>query len=88
MKKLLTALCVTAAGLLATAHAAAFPCKTVILSGPYSTGTGAGWIVRLSAPRVLALWNVLAVSENNVGASGAIGTLAASKVASNGQLFR
>lgn len=87
MKKLLTALCVTTAGWLATAQAADFPSKTVTLLVPYSTGTGADLMARLLAPKLSALWNVPVVTENKVGASGAIGTEAASKAAPNGQTF-
>lgn len=87
MKKLLLTLCLSSLWLTTSAHAADFPSKTVTLLVPYSTGTGADLMARLLAPKLSALWNVPVITENKVGASGAIGTEAASKAAPNGQTF-
>lgn len=87
MKNRLVALSLALASMALPALASDFPSKTVTLLVPYSSGTGADLMARLLAPKLSALWNVPVITENKVGASGAIGTEAASKAAPNGQTF-
>ena len=87
MKKLLLTLCLSSAWLAAAAQTSDFPSKPVTFLVPYSTGTGADLMARLLGPRLAAMWKVPVITENKVGASGAIGTEVASKAAPNGQTF-
>ena len=66
------------------ASVAAYPARPVTLVVPFSTGTGADLLARLLGPKLAERWKVSVITENRVGASGAIGTEFAAKAAPNG----
>ena len=68
----------------APANGAPYPSRNVTFLVPFSTGTGADLLARLLGPKLAERWKVSVVTENRVGASGAIGTEFASKAAPNG----
>jgi tripartite-type tricarboxylate transporter receptor subunit TctC len=61
-----------------------FPLRTVTLVVPFSTGTSADAMSRLLAHKLSERWGVPVVTDNRVGASGAIGSEAVAKSAPHG----
>ena len=61
-----------------------FPNRTVTLVVPFSTSTSADVMARLLSTQLSARWGVPVVTDNRVGASGAIGSEAVAKSAANG----
>jgi tripartite-type tricarboxylate transporter receptor subunit TctC len=80
---LLTAFCIPAWSQ-TPASQAAYPSRNVTLLVPFSTGTGADLLARLLGPKLAERWKVSVITDNRVGASGAIGTEFAAKAAPNG----
>jgi tripartite-type tricarboxylate transporter receptor subunit TctC len=61
-----------------------FPKQTVTLLVPFSTGTSADVMARSLGAKLSDRWGVPVVTDNRVGASGAIGTEVAAKATANG----
>ena len=61
-----------------------FPNRAVTLVVPFSTGTSADAMARLMGTKLSERWGVPVVTDNRVGASGAIGSEAVAKSAANG----
>ena len=61
-----------------------FPNRTVTLVVPFSTSTSADVMARLLGTQLSARWGVPVVTDNRVGASGAIGADAVAKSAATG----
>lgn len=68
----------------AGAQEAAFPSRTVQFVVAYSPGTGADILARLFGPRLAERWKTNIVTENRVGATGAIATAHVAKSAPDG----
>ncbi|HSC95054.1 MAG TPA: tripartite tricarboxylate transporter substrate binding protein [Burkholderiales bacterium] len=71
-------------GGLAAAQESGFPSRTVQFVVAYSPGTGADILARLFAPRLAERWNASVVTENRVGATGAIASAHVAKSAPDG----
>ena len=69
---------------IAPAQEAAFPSRTVQFVVAYSPGTGADILARLFGPRLAERWKASVVTENRVGATGAIASAHVAKSAPDG----
>ena len=68
----------------AAAQESSFPSRTVQFVVAYSPGTGADILARLFGPRLADRWKASVVTENRVGATGAIATAHVAKSAPDG----
>jgi tripartite-type tricarboxylate transporter receptor subunit TctC len=68
----------------AAAQDAAYPTRTVQFVVAYSPGTGADILARLFGPRLAERWKASVVTENRVGATGAIASAHVAKSAPDG----
>jgi tripartite-type tricarboxylate transporter receptor subunit TctC len=69
---------------IAAAQESGFPSRTVQFVVAYSPGTGADILARLFAPRLAVRWKASVVTENRVGATGAIASAHVAKSAPDG----